>query len=77
MVNQSFICDPDYETFAKSVIIKNGMWSGFLAVLDYGGLGEGLFGIADEALVHHIAIQQLCHHLHMVGDEWEGSMAPG
>ncbi|NWZ22893.1 MYC protein, partial [Asarcornis scutulata] len=31
MVNQSFICDPDDETFVKSIIIQDCMWSGFSA----------------------------------------------
>ncbi|CAD7679183.1 unnamed protein product [Nyctereutes procyonoides] len=30
-VNQSFICDPDDETFIQSVIIQDCMWSGFSA----------------------------------------------
>lgn len=29
MVNQSFICDPDDETFIKNIIIQDCMWSGF------------------------------------------------
>ncbi|KAL1006882.1 hypothetical protein UPYG_G00078440 [Umbra pygmaea] len=33
VVNQSFICDPDYsKTFLKSIIIQDCMWSGFSAV---------------------------------------------
>ncbi|XP_010883839.2 transcriptional regulator Myc-A [Esox lucius] len=33
VVNQSFICDPDYsQTFLKSIIIQDCMWSGFSAV---------------------------------------------
>ncbi|XP_042529033.1 myc proto-oncogene protein [Dipodomys spectabilis] len=31
MVNQSFICDPDDETFIKNIIIQDCMWSGFSA----------------------------------------------
>ncbi|XP_039381012.1 myc proto-oncogene protein isoform X2 [Mauremys reevesii] len=31
MVNQSFICDPDDESFVKSIIIQDCMWSGFSA----------------------------------------------
>lgn len=31
MVNQSFICDPEDETFVKSIIIQDCMWSGFSA----------------------------------------------
>lgn len=31
MVNQSFICDQDDETFVKSIIIQDCMWSGFSA----------------------------------------------
>ncbi|XP_072459185.1 myc proto-oncogene protein [Notamacropus eugenii] len=31
MVNQSFICDPDDESFVKSIIIHDCMWSGFSA----------------------------------------------
>ncbi|KAM5158066.1 myc proto-oncogene protein isoform 2-T2 [Mantella aurantiaca] len=31
MANQSFICDPDDETFVKSIIIQDCMWSGFSA----------------------------------------------
>ncbi|XP_006879355.1 PREDICTED: myc proto-oncogene protein-like isoform X2 [Elephantulus edwardii] len=31
MVNQSFICDPDDETFVKNIIIQDCMWSGFSA----------------------------------------------
>ncbi|KYO45181.1 myc proto-oncogene protein [Alligator mississippiensis] len=30
-VNQSFICGPDDEAFAKSIIIQDCMWSGFSA----------------------------------------------
>ncbi|KAM6214530.1 myc proto-oncogene protein [Rhynchocyon petersi] len=31
MVNQSFICDPEDETFIKNIIIQDCMWSGFSA----------------------------------------------
>ncbi|NXY83908.1 MYC protein, partial [Alcedo cyanopectus] len=31
MVNQSFICDPEDESFVKSIIIQDCMWSGFSA----------------------------------------------
>lgn len=31
MVNQSFICDPEDETFVKSIIIQDCMWSSFSA----------------------------------------------
>uniref|UniRef100_A0A8C5KC22 Myc proto-oncogene protein n=2 Tax=Jaculus jaculus TaxID=51337 RepID=A0A8C5KC22_JACJA len=31
MVNQSFICDPDDESFIKNIIIQDCMWSGFSA----------------------------------------------
>lgn len=31
MVNQSFICDPDDESFVKSIIIQDCMWSSFSA----------------------------------------------
>ncbi|CAD7666488.1 unnamed protein product [Nyctereutes procyonoides] len=33
-VNQSFICDPDDETFIQSVIIQDCMWSGFSAAAE-------------------------------------------
>ncbi|NXF50662.1 MYC protein, partial [Oceanites oceanicus] len=41
MVNQSFICDPDDESFVKSIIIQDCMWSGFSAAAKLEKVGAG------------------------------------
>lgn len=72
------ICDPDDKAFPKSIIIQDCMWSSFLAILDDDGLGEGLvIRVGDKDLVHHMAVQQLHHHLQVVGGGWEWGMAAG
>uniref|UniRef100_A0A7M4E4F8 Transcription regulator Myc N-terminal domain-containing protein n=1 Tax=Crocodylus porosus TaxID=8502 RepID=A0A7M4E4F8_CROPO len=62
------ICDPNDKAFPKSIIIQDCKWSSFLAVLDDDRLGKELvIGVGDKALVHHLAVQQLHHHLQVVG----------